>query len=62
MGTRGKQTVVEKIKILDGGRSEMVVNSCFEHLEGAVGLKRAWEFVPEVGKEKNERVKMNSDC
>ena len=28
----------------------MVVNSCFEDLEGRVGLKRVWEFVPKVGK------------
>ena len=28
----------------------MVVNSCFEDLEGRVGLKRVWEFVPEVEK------------
>ena len=35
---------------LDGGRYEMVVNSCFEDLEGGVGLKRVWEFAPEVGK------------
>ena len=61
MGTRGKQTVVEKIKILDGGRSEMVVNSCFEDLEGGVGLKRVWEFIPKVGKKGNERVKMSRD-
>ena len=39
----------------------MVVNSCFEDLEGRVGLKRVWEFVPEVGKKRNERVKVNSD-
>ena len=28
----------------------MVVSSCFENLEGKVGLKSAWEFVPKVGK------------
>ena len=28
----------------------MVVNSCFEYLEGRVGLKRVWEFVLKVGK------------
>ena len=39
----------------------MVVNSCFEYLEGRVGLKRVWEFVPMVGKERNERVKVSSD-
>ena len=36
--------------VLDDGRLEMVVNSCFEDLEGRVGLKRVLEFVPEVGK------------
>ena len=31
---------VEKIMVLDGGRCEVVVrNSCFEDLEGRVGLK-----------------------
>ena len=35
---------------LDGGRCETVVNSCFEDLEGGVGLKRVWEFVPEATK------------
>jgi len=28
----------------------MVVNSCFEELEGRLGLKRVWEFVPKAGK------------
>ena len=28
----------------------MVVNGCFEGLEGIVGLKRVWEFIPKVGK------------
>ena len=41
---------VEKIVVLDGGRYEMVLNSCFEDLEGRVGLKRVWDFVPKVGK------------
>ena len=41
---------VEKIMVLNGGRQEMVVNSCFEELEGRMGLKRAWEFVSEVRK------------
>ncbi len=27
----------------------MVVNSCFEDLEGGVGLKGVGEFVPEAG-------------
>ena len=39
--------------VLDGGRYEMVVNRCFEDLEGRVGLKRVWEFIPNVG-EKGE--------
>ena len=39
----------------------MVVNICFEDLEGRVGLKRGWEFVPEAGKKTNERVKVSSD-
>ena len=43
------------------GREEMVVNRCFEDLEGRVGLKRVWEFVPKVGKKRNERVKVSSD-
>ena len=32
----------------------MVADSCFEDLEGRVGLKRVWEFVPGVGKKKEE--------
>ena len=39
----------------------MVMNSCFEDLEGGVVLKRVWEFVPEVGNKRNERVKVSSD-
>ena len=31
-------------------RYQMVVKSCFEDLEGRVGLKRVWEFVPKAGK------------
>ena len=46
---------------LDGGRYEMVVNSCFEDLEGGVGLKRLWESVSEAEKMRNERVKVSSD-
>ena len=52
---------VKKIKILDWRRSEMMVNSCFEDLEGRVGLNRVREFVPKVGKKRNERVKVSSD-
>ena len=57
----GGLTGVVKINILDGGRYEMVVNSCFEDLEGGVGLKRVWEFVPEAGKKRNERVNVSSN-
>ena len=39
----------------------MVVNSCFEDLEGRVGLKSVWEFVPKAGRKRTERVKMSSD-
>ena len=52
---------VEKIRILDGERYEMVVNSSFEDLEGGVGLKRVLEFVPEAVKKRNERVTVGSD-
>ena len=45
---------VEKIIVLEGGRYEMVVNSRFNDLEGGVGLKRVWVFVPEVGFKRNE--------
>ena len=44
-----------KINILDGGRYEVVVNGSFEDLEGRVGLKRVWEFVPKAGKKKNQK-------
>ena len=46
----GGLTGVEKIMVLDGGREEMVVNSCFEDLERRVGLQRVREFVQEAGK------------
>ena len=39
----------------------MGVNSCFENLEGRVGLKKVWKFVPEVGKKRDERVKVSSN-
>ena len=39
----------------------MVVNGCFEDMEGRVGLKRVWEFIPKAGKKRNERVKVRSD-
>ena len=38
----------------------MVVNNCFEDLEGRVGLKKVWEFIPKAGKKRNERVKVSS--
>ena len=41
---------VEKIVVLDGGRSEMMVNSYFEDLKGRVGLKRVREYVSKGGK------------
>ena len=44
---------VEKIVVLDWGRSEMVVNSCLEDLEGRMRLKRMWKLIPQVG-EKEE--------
>ena len=39
----------------------MVVNICFEGLEGRMGLKTVWEFIPKAGKKRNERVKVSSD-
>ena len=39
----------------------MMVNSCFEGLEGRMALNRVREFIPKVGKKKNERVKVSSD-
>ncbi len=46
--------------VLDGGY-EMVVNNCFEDLEGRMGLNRVRECIPKVGKKRNERVKVSSD-
>ena len=40
--------------VLAGGRQEMVMNSCFEDLEGKVGLSRMWEFVVKAEKKKSE--------
>ena len=38
------------------------MNSCFEGLEGRMGLNRVREFIPKVGeKKRNERVKVSSD-
>ena len=39
----------------------MVVTSCFEGLKGRMGLKRVWEFIPKVGRKRNERVKVSND-
>ena len=39
----------------------MVVNSCFEDLEGRMGLNRVREFIPKAAKKRNERVKVSSD-
>ena len=39
----------------------MVVNSCYENLEGRIGLNRVREFIPKAGKKRNERVKVSSD-
>ena len=38
--------------VLDGGRQEVVVNICFEDLEGRAGLSRVWEFVPKMGEKR----------
>ena len=39
----------------------MVVNSCFEGLEGRMGFNTVREFTLKVGKKRNERVKVSSD-
>ena len=39
----------------------MVVNSCFEDLEGRLGLERLREFISKTGKKSNEAVKVSSD-
>ena len=51
---------IEKIKIWDGGRYVMVVNSCFKDLEGRVGLKSVG-VCSKGGKKRNERVKVSND-
>ncbi len=48
----GGLTGVEKIEDLVGGREEGVGNSCFEGLEGRIGLTRAREFIPKAGKKR----------
>ena len=47
-GLRGGLTVGEKTMILDGGRLEMVVNSCLEDLEERMRSKRMWKLDPQV--------------
>ena len=39
----------------------MVVNSCFEGLEGRMGMNGVREFIPKARKKMNERVKVSSD-
>ena len=53
----GGLTGVEKINILDGGKYEMVVNSCFEDLKGGVGF-----CFKGRKKKRNERVKTYTIC
>ena len=38
----------------------MVVNNCFEGLEGRMGLNRVRELILKVGKKRNERMTVNS--
>ena len=45
---------VEKIMVLDWGRSEMVVNSCFQDLEVGMRLKRMWKLMPQMGEKSNK--------
>ena len=47
--------------VLDWGRQEIVVYSCFEDLEGRMGLSRVRDFIPKAVKKRNERVKVSSD-
>ena len=53
-GWEGELTRVEKIIVLDWGRSEVVVNSRLEDLEGRMRLKRIWKLVPQAGEKRNE--------
>ena len=39
----------------------MMMNSCFEDLEGRMGLNRVMEFIPKAGKKRHERVKVSRD-
>ena len=44
-------TRVKKIMVLNWGRSEIVVNSYLEDLEGRMRWKRMWKLIPQVRKE-----------
>ena len=44
-----------------GDDREVVVNSCFEGLEGRIGLNRVRAFIPKVGEKRIEREKVSSD-
>ena len=46
--------------IMADSETQVVVNSCFEGLEGRMGLKRVREFIPKAGKKRSERVKVSS--
>ncbi len=37
------------------------MNSCFEGLEGRMGINRVREFIPKAEKKRNEKVKVSSD-
>ena len=50
----------KKIMVLNWGRSEIVVNSCFEGLEGRMRLKTMWKMVPQTGKNNTKGVEMSS--
>ena len=60
-GGWGGLTGEEKTEVLDGRRKEVVVNGCFEGLGRRMRLKRVWECVPKVEKNRNERMKVSSD-
>ena len=50
-----------KDQVFGWGVIVLVMNSCFEGLEGRMGLNRVREFIPKLGKKRNERVKVSSD-
>ena len=45
----------EKIMVLDWGRCEMVMNSCFEDLEESMRVKRMWKLIPRVEKKEGNK-------